>query len=128
MDPHNWRSYWHSWGMLKTHESWFLDMPWYAILMTFYLRGVIPPACSKSVRLLSSASPFISDGLSGLARPILWRLPNTGIILVELFRGIDTGLAAVLEVGLTITRYVYMDNSQVSTHVPRHHLHQLMVL
>jgi hypothetical protein len=33
-----------------------------------------------------------------------------------------------LEAGLTVKRYVYVDNSQVSTRVARHHLHQLMVL
>ena len=42
--------------------------------------------------------------------------------------GIGTGLAAVLEASLTVRRYVYVDNSQVSIHVARHHLHQLMVL
>jgi hypothetical protein len=54
MDPHYWRSHWHSWGMLKTHETWHLDVPWCSILRTLYLRGMIPPACSKDVRTLSS--------------------------------------------------------------------------
>ena len=53
--------------------------------------------------------------------------PDAGITLVELFGGIGTGLAAVLEAGLTVRRYVYVDNSQVSIRVARHHLHQLMV-
>ena len=46
-----------------------------------------------------------------------------GITLMELFGSIGTGLAAVLEAGLIVRRYVYVDNSQV-----RHHLRQLMVL
>ena len=58
----------------------------------------------------------------------MWRPPDTGITLVELFGGIGTGLAAVLEAGLTVRRYVYVDNSQVSTRVARHHFHQLMGL
>ena len=58
----------------------------------------------------------------------MWRPPDVGITLVELFGGIGTGLAAMLEAGLTIRQYVYMDNNQVSTHVARHHFHQLMVL
>ena len=58
----------------------------------------------------------------------MWRPPNTEITLVQLFGGIGTGLAAVLEVGLTVKRYVYLDNSQVSTRVGRHHLHRLIVL
>jgi hypothetical protein len=49
-------------------------------------------------------------------------------ILVKIFGGIGTRLAAVLKAGLTVKRYVYVDNSQVSTRVARHHLHQLMLL
>ena len=45
---------------------------------------------------------------------------------MKLFEGI--GLAAVLEAGLTVRRYVYVDNSQVSTRVTCDHFHQLMVL
>ena len=73
-------------------------------------------------------TPVIPDVPSTLVHPILWRPPNTMITLVELFGGIGTGLAAVLEVGLTVRWYVYVDNSLVSTCVARHHLHQLMVL
>ena len=47
---------WHSWGMLKTHERWHLDMSWYAILRTLYLYDVITLACSKGVRTLSFLS------------------------------------------------------------------------
>ena len=37
-------------------------------------------------------------------------------------------MAVVLGVGLTVRRYVYVDNSQMSTHVAHHHFHQLMLL
>jgi hypothetical protein len=84
--------------------------------------------CEDIVLSLGSTTPFIPDGPSTLARLILWRPPDTGITLVELFGGIGTGLVAILEAGLTVKRYVYVDNSQVSTRVARHHLHQLMVL
>ena len=47
---------------------------------------------------------------------------------MKLFRGIGTGLAAVLEAGITVRRHIYVDNSPVSSRVARHHLHQLMVL
>ena len=47
---------------------------------------------------------------------------------MELFGDIGTGLAALSEDGLTVRRYVYVDNSPVSTRVVRHYLHQLMVL
>ena len=95
------------------------------------LRGAIPPSYSGGVRILSSLTPripVIPDAPSALAHPILWQSPDAGITLVDLFGGIDTGLAAVLEAGLTDRRYIYVDNSQVSTRVAHHHLHQLMVL
>ena len=84
--------------------------------------------CEDIVLSLASTTPVIPDSLSALAHPILWCPPDVGITLVKLLGSIGTGLAAVLEVGLTVRRYVYVDNSQVSTHVARHHLHQLMLL
>ena len=84
--------------------------------------------CEDIVHSLTPRTLIISDALSALAHPILWQPSDVGITLVELFGGIGTSLAVVLEVGFTVRRYVYMDNSQVSTRVARHHLHQLMVL
>ena len=83
--------------------------------------------CEDIVLSLASTTPVIPDSPSALAYPILWRSPDAGITLVKLFGGIGTDLAAVLEVGLTVRQYVYMDNSQVSTRVARHHFHKLMV-
>ena len=84
--------------------------------------------CKDIVLSLGSTTPFVPDGPSTLSRPILWNPPDIGITLVELFGGIGTELAAVLEAGLTVKRYVYVYNFPVSTRVTRHHLHQLMVL
>ena len=47
---------------------------------------------------------------------------------MEPFRGIGTILADVVEVGLTVWQYVYVDNNHMSTRVAYHHLYQLMVL
>jgi hypothetical protein len=46
--------------------------------------------CEDIVLSLDSTTPFILDGQSTLARPILWHPLNTGITLLELFGGIDT--------------------------------------
>ena len=73
--------------------------------------------CEDIVLSLSSTTPFVPDDPSTLARTILWPPPDTGIIFVELFGGIGTRLAAVLEAGLTVKRYVYVDKSPVSTRV-----------
>ena len=72
---------------------------------------------------LTPSTSVVPDAPSALAHPILWRPPDVGITLVELFGGIGTGLAAVLEVALTVRRYVYVDNSPMSTRVARHHFH-----
>ena len=84
--------------------------------------------CEDIVLSFTPRIPVIPDVPSALAHPILWRPPNIGIILVELFGGIGTGLAAILEAGLTVRWYIYVDNSQMSTRVVHHHLHQLIVL
>ena len=84
--------------------------------------------CENIVLSITPRTSVIPDAPSALAHPISWRPPDAGITLVELLGGIGTGLAAVLEVGLTIRRYVYVDNSPVSTCVARHHIHKLMVL
>ena len=47
---------------------------------------------------------------------------------MELFGGIGMGFAAMLEAGLTIRQYIYVNNSPISTRVARHYLYQLMVL
>ena len=102
-------------------------MPWYAILTNLFLRGMIPPACSKGVRKLSPLSilPHQSYRIFYLFGTAQFVASSRHL---DYFKGIGTWLAAVLEVGLTVKRYVYVDNSQVSTRVARHHLHQLMVL
>ena len=66
--------------------------------------------------------------LPALAHFIPWRPPDEGITLVELFGGIHTRLAAVLEVGLTVRQYVYVVTNLVATCTNRHHLHHLMIL
>ena len=53
--------------------------------------------CEHIVLSLASTTLVIPDSPSTLAHHILWRPPNVGITLVELFGGIGTGLVAVLE-------------------------------
>ena len=77
--------------------------------------------CEDIILSLTPTTPLLTDIPSLLAHPIVWRPPDVRIILVGLFGGIGAGLAAVLEAGLIIRRYVYVDNSQVSTRVARRH-------
>ena len=48
-----------------------------------------------------------------------------GIVLVELFAGLGTGLAAALEAGLSIRSYTYVDNNIMVSTAAKHHLQQL---
>jgi site-specific DNA-cytosine methylase len=69
-----------------------------------------------------STSPLFS-----FAQPIRWQPPPEGIILVELFGGIGTGLAAVLEVGLRVKKYIHVDNGYTANRAVRHHIQQLLL-
>ena len=50
---------------------------------------------------------------------------HQGLVLVELFGGVATGLRAVLEAGLSVYKYVYVDNDGVARQAARHHISQL---
>ena len=58
--------------------------------------------CEDIILSLASTTSVILDSPLALPHPIVWRPPNMEITLVELFGGIETRLAAVLEVGLTV--------------------------
>ena len=48
-----------------------------------------------------------------------------GVVLVELFAGLSTGLAAILEAGLSVHMYVYVDNNDMVSKAGKHHIKQL---
>lgn len=48
------------------------------------------------------------------------------IIVMELFVCIGIVLATVVEVGLTVSRYIHVDNALVICRMARHHINQLM--
>ena len=50
-----------------------------------------------------------------------------GIVLVEFFAGLCTGLAALLKAGLIINNYTYVDNNAMVKKVAKHHLKLLQV-
>jgi hypothetical protein len=52
---------------------------------------------------------------------IHWKPPDDGIVLLELFGGIGTGLAAVLQAGIKFQRYVYVDTDEAARQVAKHH-------
>jgi hypothetical protein len=71
-------------------------------------------------------TPPTSSSFS-FAQPIRWQPPPEGIVLVEIFGSIGTGLAAVLEAGITVRRYIYVDNGYAANRAVRHHIQQLLL-
>lgn len=86
------------------NEMWDLIMHWCAILKIIFPFGAIPSSYANEdiIFSLNFTMPVRSDSLLALLHPILWRLLDEGIILVELFGGIGTRLATVMETGLTV--------------------------
>jgi hypothetical protein len=56
---------------------------------------------------------------------IHWRPPKDGIVLLELFGGIGSGLVAVLQTGLKVKCYIYVDVDEVARHVAKRHSRRL---
>jgi hypothetical protein len=73
-----------------------------------------------------------SDGTEDHGPPldnstIHWKPPDDGIVLLELFGGIHTGLAAVLQTGIKVQRYVNVDTDNAARQVAKHHSRGLRV-
>jgi hypothetical protein len=56
---------------------------------------------------------------------IQWKPPEEGIVLLELFGGIGSGLAVVLRAGIKVKRYVYVDVDDVARQVAKQHARRL---
>jgi hypothetical protein len=50
---------------------------------------------------------------------IHWRPPEDGIVLLELFGGIGSGLVAVLQAGLKVKHYIYVDVDEAARQVAK---------
>jgi hypothetical protein len=73
-----------------------------------------------------------SDGTEDHGPPldnstIHWKPPDDGIVLLELFGGIGTSLAVVLQAGIKVQRYVYVDTDDAARQVAKHHSRGLLV-
>jgi hypothetical protein len=79
-------------------------------------------------RVVSSPTPCISAPV--YVHPLdtsVISMPHRheGIVLVELFGGLATGLRAVLQSGTKVSRYVYVDQDVVARRTAQHHVEQL---
>jgi site-specific DNA-cytosine methylase len=56
---------------------------------------------------------------------IHWKPPEDGIVLLELFGRIGSGLIAVLQAGFKVKRYIYIDVDEAARQVAKRHLRRL---
>ncbi|PTQ39138.1 hypothetical protein MARPO_0047s0110 [Marchantia polymorpha] len=68
---------------------------------------------------LSTLSPLVTT-------PIVWEYSPEGVCLLDLFGGISTGLAAVLQSGILVRRYLYVEKDETARRVSSRHVTQLM--
>ncbi len=66
-------------------------------------------------------------GLSPLdTTPIVWEYPSEGICALDLFGGISTGLATMLQAGILVRKYLYVERDKTTRRVSSRHLALLM--
>jgi hypothetical protein len=69
-------------------------------------------------------------GLVGLSpldtTPIAWEYPSEGICMLDLFGGINTGLATMFQAGILVRKYLYVDRDETARRVSSCHLALLM--
>jgi hypothetical protein len=56
---------------------------------------------------------------------IHWRPPEHRIVLLELFGEIGSGLVAILQAGLKVKRYIYVDVDEAARQVAKRHSRRL---
>ncbi len=66
-------------------------------------------------------------GLSPLdTTPIAWEYASKGICMLDLFGGISIGLVVVLQAGIPIRKYLYVERDEAARKVSSRHLALLM--
>jgi hypothetical protein len=58
--------------------------------------------------------------------PIAWEYPSEGICVLDLFGGISTSLATMLQAGIPIQKYLYVEKDETVRRVSLYHLALLM--
>ncbi len=54
--------------------------------------------------------------------PIVWEYPFEGICVLDLFGGINIGLATMFQVGIPIRKYLYVERDETARRVSSRHL------
>jgi len=108
--------FWRSSGTLRQDADRLVSQAW---------REAFVPVEEEEVPQRTPISGPV--GLSPLdTTPIAWEYPFEGICVLNLFGGINTGLAIVLQVGILVQKYLYVERDEIVKRVSSHHLALLM--
>lgn len=58
--------------------------------------------------------------------PISWKYPEQGVTVLDLFGGISTGLAVVLQAGIRVHQYLYVEKDEASRRASLRHVASLV--
>ena len=96
-----------------------------------HFKDPLPPWCTPK-KLSDHCRHIVADlGLGEtpatsssffFAKPIRWQPPPEGIVIEEIFGGIDTSLAAMLEADITVKQYIHVDNGYATNRTVGHHI------
>jgi hypothetical protein len=107
---------WRSSGVLRQGADHLVSQAW---------REIFVPIKEEEVSRRTSI--FGPVGLSPLdITPITWEYPSKGICKLDLFGGISTGLATVLQAGILVRKYFYVERDEAARRVSSRHLALLM--
>jgi hypothetical protein len=107
---------WHSSGVLWQDADHLVSQAWHEAFV---------PVEEEEVPRQTPISGHVR--LSPLdITPIAWEYPFEGICVLDLFSGISTSLATVLQVGIPIRKYFYVEKDETAKRVSLRHLALLM--
>ena len=87
-------------------------------------KAFVPSEVEEASRLPPTSGPVQLSPLD--TTPIAWEYPPEGVCVLDLFGGISTGLAAVLQAGIPVRRYLYVERDETARRVSSRHVTQLM--
>ncbi len=108
--------FWRLNGVLRQDADRLVSQAW---------RETFEPIKEEEVPRWTSISSLV--GLSPLdTTPIAWEYPSEGICMLDLFGGISTGLATVLQASIPVRKYFYVERDEATRRVSSRHLPLLM--
>jgi hypothetical protein len=107
---------WRSNGVLRQDADRLVSQAWH--------EAFVPMEEEEVPQWTTISGPV---GLSPLdTTPIAWEYPSEGICVLDLFGGINTGLATMFQAGILVWKYLYVERDETAKKVSSRHLALLM--